>query len=223
MQTSESINPCLYSVEEAKYLVKHLGEPPEVAGMDATPAGVNPQAVLPLLDRIYRLQQQADSRGLQWCGIQAVKDGFQTYVNVFAQWQEDQRRGAPKFPSQYVWDASGRGHKGAVGADGGVIHTYFDETGTRKSFVIELLGTSDTYVPTWARKVEKQPIPKLIHDQAKGTIECPVCHLTHNYDPQTRSTFNLAMGRMQKHLTSATKDSDMHREVFTQEFGTAHA
>lgn len=220
MKASETINPVEYSVEEAKFLIKYLGEPSEVAELDGFPTGVNPNAVLPCLDRIYRLIKQTEARNFKWAGVQAVKDGFQVYVTQFERWQSDNRRGAPKYPSQYVWDDSGRGHKGAVGADGNVS-TYFDETGQRKQFLIDLIPDGlEHYVPAWVRPAEKRPVPKLIEDSDKGTIACPVCHFTQNYDVDTRSTYNLARGRMSKHLLQSRKNPDMHREVYTQEFAS---
>lgn len=217
----EIINPVEYSVEDADFLVKYLGEPSEVAELDGFPVGVNPSRALGCLDRVYRLIKQQEARNFQWVGVEAVRDCFRTYARVFKQWQEDHlKRGAPKYPSQYVWDDSGRGHKGAVGADGNVS-TYFDENGDRKPFALNLMPNGmETYIPSWVKPAAKRPIPKLIEDSDKGTIQCPVCHFTQNYDKDTRSSYNLARGRMQKHLVGTRKDPDMHREVFTQEFAS---
>lgn len=221
MRTAEVLNPPQFSVEEAKYLVQYLGEPPAVAELDEFPVGVNPNAVLPVLEKVFALMQQASARNFQWIGVEAVRDGFKVYVDQMERWRADARKGAPKLPSQFVWDDSGRGHKGAVGADGNVS-TYFDETGQRKPFAIELIPSGlEGYTPSWLKpQPGRRAIPKLIEDSDKGTIQCPVCHFTQNYDKDTRSSYNLARGRMQKHLTQTRKDPDMHREVFTQEFAS---
>lgn len=220
---AEIFDPTAYSIEEATYLLHALGQSPEVIEIDlasGTPAGVNAKAVLSACDRIHRLMQQAEHRGLQWCGVDAVRDALQTYITEFTKWQRDAQRGAPKYPSQYVWDDRGRGHKGAVGADAGTVATYFDADGNRHPFALELIGQGQTtFVPAWIKATPAPMVAALIEDTDKGTIQCPICYFTQSYDKDVRSTYNLARGRMQKHLTSARKHADKHREVFTQEFG----
>lgn len=227
MQAADILNPVVFSIEEAAFLVKYAGEAPEVVEIDlaeSTPAGVNPSAVLPMIERLHRLSQQAEKRGLEWAGVPAVKACLTTYVTKMRAWEHDRRHGGPKHPSLYVWDERGKGHKGAVGSDSINVTTYFDEQGERHQFAMELVPSGmETYKPSWISGKKAPMAPKLIEDSEKGTIQCPVCYFTQNYDPATRSTYNLARGRMAKHLTASTKEPDRHREVHTQEFASANA
>src|SRR4051812_15400744 len=124
----EIFNPVAYSLEENQFLIKHLGEAPEVVEMDypngQLPVGVNSNAVMPALERVFRLMQQEEHRGLQWQGVEAVRNACKVYVTQYNKWQEERKRGGPKLPSRYVWDDRGRSTKGAVGADGVIVTTY---------------------------------------------------------------------------------------------------
>lgn len=220
----EIFNPPAYSLEENAFLVKHLGEAPEVVEMDYPdgkyPVGVNPNAVFPEIERIFRMTQQEEHRGLQWKGVEACKTACKVYLEQMNQWIEDRKNGAPRFPSLYVWDDRGRAMKGAVGADA-VVKTYFDDNGDRVPFAINLLTDETHYLPKWIRSAGPTVIPKLLEDKEKGTIQCPICHFTQQYNLDTPSTYNTARGRMAKHLVAARQKPDLHREVYTQEFGSA--
>lgn len=227
---SYTFNPVAYSIEENKFLIEHLGNPPEVVEMDSAgqwPVGVNPAAVRPIIEQVYRFEQQKEHRGTEWVGVEAVKEAARIYVREHTQWTKDHltRRG-PKLPTLMVWDERGRGHKGAVGADGNTVTTYFDENGERQKLAIELTKTGEeVYKPSWIKKAQVEAIiPKLVEDTVKGTIQCPICFHTQQYDPDQRSTYNQARSRMAKHLVSKTlKDPDKHREIYTQEFSSADA
>src|SRR3990167_1114871 len=140
-------DPVDFSLEENAWFLSHLGEPWVVAVRDIHPAknpqadprkdknpiiypdGVNPNAVRPVIDRVDELNRLQAHEGIGWYGVEAIKASIQTYLTQAKRWQEDKRRGAPRFPSLASYDTKGRPHVAGPGSDSGKVKTYFGADG----------------------------------------------------------------------------------------------
>lgn len=220
-------DPVLYSMEGNGFLIDHLGETRQMATLRGVPPGVG-RDVLDILDEVYRYDQQMQATGQTWVGFEAVKNRCRTYLEQLQKWeaayQQNIRRdpGYPRYPSMCTWDSFGRYHKGAVGSDSGRVRSYFDETGARQPFAIELQApAADGYVPEWQRGIPKAIIYRqLIEDEDKGFIECPICSTRESYEVQSRTSRNQARMRMAKHLTKAKVEKDAHKQLHSYEYGS---
>ena len=248
-QIADRFDPVQYSLEECKFLLAHLGEPsfealqtihpapmfnpaPKEKNPVVYPDGVIPASVKPILDRVYELIDLEKRGTLKWVGIGALKDCIQVYLDKQEKWIKDKKRfpRAPRFPSMASYDGKNRPHLGGPGSDSGQVSTYFDKEGNRIPFALDLLDAQETggWVPDWA----PQPVPekvaialppsalKGITDDANNhRLECPICKHTESYKVDSRSSYNAARGRMSKHLRNEPKEGDLHRELYTNEFG----
>ena len=199
----ETFNPPRYSVEENKFFLKHLGEPPVSALQTKLPSGVCAAAVRDVLGRVYELEELKKHRGSEWAGTQAVSTAIHTYLNEEEKWRSMAARGAPRFPTMHAWDGKGRPHRGGIGSDAGEVNTYIDSTGTRKKFALELVNIgTDAFVPPWTQAEE--PIPDaMVEDWEKGRLECPVDGWTTGFKPESKQSHNLARARMAKHCRTS--------------------
>lgn len=226
--TDNTFDPVLFSLEENAFLLEHIGEPPVVA-MRSAGKGVNPNAVMPALTRVYELTELERHRGEVWCGVGAIKASIATYLEQAAKWAEDKRRGAPRFPSMHTFDGRGKPHWAGVGSDSGQIRTYFTPEGRRVPFAVDLIPSdAPTWKPEWLptpaapnASPDEQPINGLAVNTELHRIEClvPACGHTESFNPDSRASFSAARGRMSKHLRTATQRPDDHREIHTNEFG----
>lgn len=238
-------DPVKLSLEENAWLLKHLGEPWVVAGRDIHPVvnqiaasdpnkrdknpilypdGVNPNAVRPIIDKVHELNQLQEHSGIPWQGIEVLKEAIEVYLEQQAKWKADKRRGAPRFPSLHSYDTKGRPHWSGGGSDSGQVKTYFDAQGNRKEFAREFVpsGQSD-WVADWALKAGEnadQPEAGLVVNKELNRIEC-FCGHVEKFNPESRGSFNVARGRISKHLRSDANPEtvEKHRELHTAEFG----
>jgi len=215
----EVFDPVLLSVEENQFLIDHAGEAPQVALHHGVPRNVNANAVRPVLQVIYDLEELKRHRGQEWVGVEAVKAAAKVYLREYEKELDLRRRGAPTHPTMYLWDAKGKAHRGGVGSDAGHVRTYFDENGDRKRYAIELIGdAAPTFKAPWTKAAE--PLPQdVIEDQEKGFFRCPLCEFTVNYDAGVQTQRNIARAKMATHLKSSKKDPDRHRELHGVVFG----
>lgn len=241
-----TFNPVKLSLEENAWLLRHLGEPPQVALRDIHPAldpkaspkdknpviypdGVNPASVKPVVEGIFELVQLEKHDGLQWVGIEKVKTAIQTWLTQNAKWEADSKRyrGAPRWPSLYTYDSKGRAHWGGPGSDSGEVRTYFGPAGERIPFEIELLN--EFIRPEWSAPTmeTEDNAPLLKVDSETNRIECMIplaeggrCGHTESYKAGSRASYNAARARMSKHLRKATVEVEAHRELHTNEFGS---
>jgi len=129
----------------------------------------------------------------------------------------------------YYWDRNGGGHWQGIGSDRGHVKMYRDEDGAWQSFDL-LLTTQPEYsrgdwslpkmMPS-ADKTTSTTLPKELQfdeDTDKGTITCPICGHTEQYNPDASATRNLARGRMAKHCNAPKMEHDAHRELYYEEF-----
>ena len=196
------------------------------------PDGVIPASVKPIIDRVYELID-LERRGVQkWVGLEAVKECLKVYIAQQDKWIKDKQRfpRAPRFPSMASYDGKNRPHKGGPGSDSGVVSTYFDREGNRIPFALDLLEAMETggWTPDWAAKPEPEKaapvfspnITKAITDDVENhRLECPICKHTESYKVDSSSSRNAARGRMSKHLRTDPKETSLHRELYTNEFG----
>lgn len=196
------------------------------------PDGVIPASVKPIIDRVYELIDLA-KRGEQWVGLEKVKERIQVYIDQQDRWLKDKRRfpRAPRFPSMSSFDAKGKPHRGGPGSDSGIVSTYFDKQGNRHAFELDLIANRETggWAPEWVEAVSPYDEPVrvdpnatkgLFHDVENRRLECPICKHTESYKMDSTSSYNAARGRISKHLRTETKESELHRELFTNEFGS---
>lgn len=218
----KTFEPALYSLEENQFIQAHAGEPPTVAFHGGLPVGVNPKAVRPILERLYELEELQRHKGIEWVGVEAVKEACGLYLKAYDRWQEARKRGAPFPPTFFEWDGRGRPHRFGVGSDAGYVRTVFDEEGNRRKLAVQLeLGESGAYVPEWLKTRVQAPIPQeLTEDQEKGLLQCPICAHSINYEPGVQSKRSIARAQMAKHLTSTRKEAEAHRVLHAAVFGS---
>lgn len=214
-------DPVLYSKEENEFLLEHLGKAPVLAMRDLR-APVNPRAVRPVIERAYELDQLKEHEGAGWAGVDAMKDAIKIFLAADAKWENDARRSrrAPRNPSMYSFDTRGRAFLYGPGSDSGRPRTYFDASGQRKPFAVELIPENvlDWQAPTLVGEIANAHM--LITDSEKNRIECGICGHTESFKPNSRASEVAARARMSKHLRSAKDQTDAHRELHTNEFGT---
>ena len=248
-EAPDRFNPVKYSIQENQFLLDHLGEPsyqalqsvravplaaphPKDKNPVHYPDGVIPAAVKPILDRVYELIDLEKRGVLQWVGLEKVKDCIAVYLEQQAKWQRDKARfpRAPRFPSMSSYDGKNRPHRGGPGSDSGSVSTYFDKQGQRVPLALDLLEANETggWVPEWASKPAPETaapvfpanVTKAITDDTENNrFECPVCKHTESYKADSASSRNAARGRMSKHLRTDPKETSLHRELYTNEYG----
>jgi hypothetical protein len=223
MSELNTFDPVLYSIKENEALLSLLGKPPVVA-LREIPAGVNPAAIKPIVNRVYELQELEKHEGIEWVGVGALKEKIETYLRENAKWLADKRRSqrAPRFPSLYSYDAKGRPHLGGPGSDSGRVRTYFNSKGERVPFEINLLSSDidNWQPPTFSSEITSDPKAGLFVNAEKNRIECgvPGCGHTEAYKNESRASFNAARARMSKHLRKPGNSEELHREIYSQEF-----
>lgn len=248
-ETLNTFDPVDYSIEENKFLLEHLGEPPVVAlksiraerlvsphPKDASPFyypdGVNPKAVKPIIDRVYELEELEKHEGVPeggqpWVGVERLKQAIRVYIEKSEKWKADTKRGGPRFPSLYTYDARGGRHLNGPGSDSGKVKTYFDEAGKRVPFAVSLFAVEESdWSPEWSQADLPSIKSALKHDEAMHRFECGVvgadgqpCGHTESYNTNSRASMAAARGRMSKHFRTATFEVTQHREAHTMEFG----
>ena len=245
----DQFNPVKYSLEECQFLLDHLGEPPYQALQNIKavplpnpnpkdknpvyyPDGVIPASVKPILERVYELIDLEAKGVMKWVGLDRVKDAIHIYLAQQEKWMRDKKRFplAPRFPPMASYDGKNRPHRGGPGSDSGVVSTYIDAEGNRLPLAVDLLEARETggWVPEWATKPEpekagkvfpKDVTKRIVDDLDNLRLECPVCKHTESYKADSRSSYNAARGRMSKHLRNEPKESALHRELYTNEYG----
>jgi len=212
-------DPVSYSREENEFLLANLGKPTVVAMREAKHP-VNPRAVQPILDRVNELEELRKHNGINWIGVEAIKEAIRVWTEQDKKWEFDyiRTRGrAPRFPSMYSYDTKGRPHRAGPVSDAHAPKTYFDDKGNRIEFAIDL---QPEYEAPWVSPgfTEKPLSTGLVVNQELNRIEC-FCGHTESFNADSRASYGAARARMSKHLRKATDRAEDHREVHTQEFG----
>lgn len=199
----DTFRPPRYSLEENRFFLQHLGDPPVSVLRSKLPDGVSAAAVTDVLGRVYELEEIKKHRGTEWVGTQAVSTAINTYLHEEHKWRDMSKRGAPRFPTMHAWDGKGRPHRGGIGSDSGEINTYIDSEGNRKKFALELVDVGvQEFVAPWTK--EQEPIPdSVVEDWEKGRLECPVDGWTTSFKIESKQSYNLARARIAKHCRSS--------------------
>jgi hypothetical protein len=217
--TNDTFDPVALSLEENAFLIEHLGKPPKVVSRVAFPAGVNPKAVMPVIEDIYALLEIEKHDQEAWTGVDVIKARCRTYIEQRERWAEMKQRGGvafPKFPSMAGWDGRGKPHLGAVGSDAQTVRTYFDDQGDRQPFAVSLHDDGiPAFAPPWVKR-ERAYDALIVED---GSVTCPICKHAETWEPSSQSAHNMAMARMSKHLVSAKREPDVHKALHTKVFG----
>jgi len=221
---SDRYEPALLSLEANKFLMEHAGEAPEMAFISGLPSGMAQADIYPMIDKIYRLRQQEIHTGFKWCGVEEVKRAAGVYLREYGKWSEARKRGGPAYPTLFAWDGMGRGHLHGVGSDSGFVQTYFDSEGNRHRLGVDLIPIGDeAYVPEWVKPtvVAAPEHTDLEEDEENGLIRCPICQFTQTYQEGSQAKKNMARARVGRHLRTAKKHVEEHRQLYSFVFGGA--
>lgn len=214
----DTIDPVKYSVAENRFLLENVGKAPIVALKHALPEGVNPRAVRPVLQEVYDREQLRTAEGVAWVGIEKVKEALERFVKLDEQWEHDYQRTRgriPRYPTLYSKDGKGKYHLYGPGSDAGIPQTYLASDGTRQRLAVELDGYVNDYQPEGVKEAPKS----LLIAEDKHRLECPICHHTESFKEGSKSSQNAARARMATHLKRTTDEVDLHRELYTNEYG----
>lgn len=220
---SDRFEPALYSLEANKFITEHAGEAPELAFISGIPNGMAQADIYPIIDKVYRLKQQEQHvAGFRWCGVDAIKSAAERFLKEYGKWSEARKRGGPAYPTLFAWDGMGRGHLHGVGSDSGFARTYFDEQGNRHQLGVDLIPLGDeAYIPEWVKPtVVSAPVnTDLEDDEENGLIRCPICQFTQTYEQGSQARRNMARARVGRHLRTAKKHVEEHRQLYSFVFG----
>lgn len=214
----------------------------QVKDDDGFPA-IAPTICIPMvraiLTRFIELDQIADAKGRKWIGIEPVKERIRLWLDWYrVEYKEEQARSGGKghHPSMSTYTSRGEAIYGGVGADRGRVRTFFDASGTRVPWALNLVGAVVAgRRPNFARLAPKQPAqetddgngtgavvgdavgePMPIQiDEERGIMSCPVpkCYHTDTWKPERPRERNLARGRMIRHCKNARDEKSAHRQV----------
>ena len=126
----DMFDPAALSLAENDFIIQHGGKPPAVVAKVAPPIGVNIKAVMPVIEKLYALDEVQKHDKEPWVGVSAIKARCQLYLDQSAEWHKlkaARGRTFPTYPTMAGWDSRGRPAMGATGADCGHVRTYFDE------------------------------------------------------------------------------------------------
>lgn len=218
MKIENIFDPVKLSLEENAFLLEHLDEPIVVA-MPKVGPGIAPKAVRDILTRVQELEALKKHEGQDWVGTEAMRKAIRTYMTFANKWANEKRKGRPRFPSMHSYDSKGRPHRGGVGADSGVVKTYFNNEGQRVPFQIELVPDNiPEWHPEWVKADEPAPSSGITVNHELNRIEC-FCGHTVQFKAESRGSYTAARGRMSSHLKKAKVEVDRHREIRELEFG----
>jgi len=218
----DTFDPVLFSEAENQFLLENVGTSPAVALNQGVPPSVNPRAVRPVLQEIADRMAIEETQQVPWVGVEAIKAAIAVYIRQDAEWAQAHERSngrVPRLPSMYVKDQKGRYHRAGPGSDSDRARTWLDKEGERHRFAVDFDGFMDVFEEDLEAIVEA---PKaLIHNERKYRWECPIkgCHHTESYKATSRSSQNAAKARMARHLKKPGSEIDIHRELYTLEFG----
>ena len=216
----DTFDPVKYSKEENTFLLENVGKAPIVALNGLNKVGVNPKAVRPVLQEVYDREQLRTFEKVEWAGIDKLKEKITDYLELDAKWEKDwtnSRGRIPRYPSMYVKDAKGKYHLGGPGSDSDYPKHYVKD-GEPVAFELDLNVVEEGDARLQDLTVLTETL-KLLHDEVKCRIECPICSHTESYKADSRSSYNAARARMSRHLKSSPDESSIHRELYVVEFG----
>lgn len=221
--------PAIFSFDELKFLLDHMEKPPVVA-MTKVPPAVNRSTVHSWLERLYGLQQLKEHNGAPWAGYDAIKDSILRYLEWSKRTAEIRRRGGPHNASMYSWDSTGGANKYGIDSDSGFVRSEILSDGSRRPFGVKLLEQDGRYtnllsdVAPWIKGTATGTSAAFTDDLATevkgkfGTIACPICGKTEEFQVSSRQSKSGALGRMARHLKGAKVESARHRVLYRKRF-----
>lgn len=225
-------DPTKLSLDECRFVLDHVGEPPVVALNAPRAEQVTLAAVKPVIEGVYELLELEKHDGIQWAGVEAVKDATRTYIEQSEKWAKQWEKNKhlppsarpPRFPTMYSWDARGRWHWRGIDSDSEFVKTYFDAEGKRIPFKISLIAQEPVFLPEWLRATTAPTVDtktnwKLVENVKLNRLECPCGH-TESFRGESRASYSAARARMSKHLRKATVEVENHRELHTNEYNS---
>jgi len=69
----DAFDPAALSLPENRFIIEHGGKPPAVVARIPLPVGVNAKAVMPVIEKIYALDEVAKHDKEPWVGVEALK------------------------------------------------------------------------------------------------------------------------------------------------------
>lgn len=230
---TEYFEPGMFSIPELQFLGDNLKKPPIAAFYEFDPdgkhKGVIRQRAETMLSIFYEHEELRKHQGVEWVGYEAIADSIQRFLQWHYRCQEIRRRGGPPNPSMFHWDDTGKAHKYAIGADSAeMVRTEILDDGSRQAFRVQLalkaedaLRDSLADVAPWMKgkpDVLKNDKLEISSKGRSGYIRCPICEFTQNFQTASSASRTAAMGRIARHLKSATEEVNRHRLLYTKEF-----
>lgn len=232
--------PAEYSIPDLRFLADHIGSPPLVAMRKQMEPGTHRARLEFILREVYdRNQLQEAEEGYKWAGKQALIDSITRFLEWNDRSLEIARRGHKDasgariiHPSFYVWDGA-RAYKGGVDSDSyDMVRSEILDNGERRQFGVmldqpegEILPDISSVAP-WVKSggVTIKHDDKILDEKSEkdrriGTLRCSICDYTEQYDVAKRSTRNLSMARMSRHLRTAKVMQNRHRVLLTKTKG----
>lgn len=211
-------DPALLSFADCDFLLSHADEAPIVARKGLT-AECN-KTVLEWIERFYELDELQRAGKAVWKGREVIKQAIRVYLAQREKWANDEKLGAPPFPSLYAFDSRGKGHLQAAGSDSGRVRTYFDAKGNRVPFAVNLVTDGiQGWTPEWVGK-KADRVDQVVEDLDKAIFSCSICSKTETFRKESRASRAAARARMSKHLRNAEVEKERHLELHTLEFGS---
>jgi len=259
-------DPSVLSDKENEFVFENAGTPPHLAlepqnipmrttMSDKDPNGqrfpveipaINVDSMRAILQRFVELEQRAEARGTPWLGVGPVKERIRLWLDWYRKAYAESKaenEGAGHHPSMSTYTSGGDEVYQGVGSDSGRVRTYFDESGKRVPWALNLRDTTGS-VDTRRRrqnfarrpaaavsdgeqadppKGEAKPLTDgaqkyaFEYDDDKGILTCPVpgCHHTESWDVKRSSRYRgLAKGRMVTHCKTARDERNEHRRAY---------
>lgn len=231
----DEFEPGAFSIQELRFLLEHLEEPPVVAFNEFEPEGkhrgVFRERAGVALQRFYEAEELRKARDIPWAGYDAIADSIARFLAFWDRTLEIRRRSRGRInnPSQYGWDDSGRPFLYATGSDScEMVRTEIQEDGSRKRFAVRLVGDTNAVLSADLRELApwiKGPTPEIRAERIivntkgdTGFYRCPVCEHTEEFDPASRQAQSLAHARMGRHLKRAKTSKNRHTILYTKEY-----
>lgn len=216
-----TFNPVGFNREELDFLLENIGKAPVVAFRQPLSSDRRRKAVRPILQEVYDRILLEQEEGVKWAGVEVIKTTIRNWIREDAKNAENYRRSGgriPRNPSLYVRDAKGKYHFGGSGSDSDLPRSFTNEKGERVPYEVSLDAPSSE--EQWMDNfVVKQGPMALIKDVEKSRIECPICHHTESWKPDSHMSYNAARARMSRHLKDQrNKEVSLHMELYTMEF-----
>lgn len=218
----EIFAPALYTTAELKIIRDNLGKsgtvtlsglPParydRVTGKDQEMPEVNRETVKRFLDRLRELEEMNEAHGIQWCGLDAVREHIDQEIAYKEELERRKQINPTTARQPTMWHRTRRGQ------------WLYQGTGTdrlrARHLDLKLVEREDNDMEDWTGK---QPAEATEDDEPGYQIiegdnfwRCPVegCNHQEEFNAESAGSRNLAKGRMRKHFTGATKQVEEHR------------